>query len=175
MSRELGAGLRPPTEPAGFRLEPVDRAAAELARAAALATPAGHVDHQVWPTFDERTGYWERLLAGQTVGALVPAASAVLVGRGPVAGALIVNEMEAAWWPGGPWVSEVFVVPRFQRRGLGSLLLAHALAACAAAGRPRLGLTVTAGNPAERLYARLGFECFRMLWVLDWPGQPPSL
>lgn len=71
------------------------------------------------------------------------------------------------WWPGGPWVTEMFVVPTLQNRGLGRRLLAHAAAACAGAGYKRLGLTVTDGNAAERLYRRVGFKRFRTVWAIE--------
>ena len=58
--------------------------------------------------------------------------------------------------PGDPWITEIFVDPDAAGRGIGSALLARA----AAPRWPRpatLGLAVTAGNPAHRLYASLGF------------------
>jgi GNAT superfamily N-acetyltransferase len=50
---------------------------------------------------------------------------------------------------------------------LGTLLLTRAIATCRAAGEPRIGLSVTDGNPAERLYAALGFRRRRTLFLLD--------
>ena len=40
---------------------------------------------------------------------------------------------------------------------MGRALLGHALTQLTASGRDRLGLAVTAGNPARRLYEALGF------------------
>lgn len=62
-------------------------------------------------------------------------------------------------WADAPtaWVLDVAVHPSAQGRGLGHVLLEHALNGLALAGLPTLGLTVTDGNPAARLYAALGF------------------
>ena len=46
---------------------------------------------------------------------------------------------------------------RMPRAGIGGALLARAAAALVAAERPTLGLAVTIGNPAQRLYESLGF------------------
>jgi GNAT superfamily N-acetyltransferase len=72
-------------------------------------------------------------------------------------------------------VAELFVVPAHQGRGLGRALLLRALLLRAidwshAAGDARIGLTVTDGNPAERLYVSAGFRCRRTLFVLETGG-----
>ncbi|HEU5149657.1 MAG TPA: GNAT family N-acetyltransferase [Iamia sp.] len=53
-------------------------------------------------------------------------------------------------------VLEIALVPGLQGHGLGTALLTHLLAAADAEGRP-VRLHVEAGNPARRLYERLGF------------------
>jgi GNAT superfamily N-acetyltransferase len=63
-------------------------------------------------------------------------------------------------------VADIFVVPAHQGRGLGRTLLLRAVAWSCAAGEPRIGLSVTDGNPAERLYARAGFRRRRSVFVL---------
>lgn len=145
--------------------------ATDLAAAAALATPPGHVDHATWLSID-RPAYWSALLAGDgPCGPVVDAASRVLVDdSGTVAGCAVVTLMPAsAWWPGGPWLPEVFVVPAHQRGGLGDVLVSHAIRVCSTEDHARIGLTVTDGNPARRLYERLGFTPFRSTWVIG-PG-----
>ena len=85
-----------------------------------------------------------------------------------IVAAVVVASMPASdWWNGDPWIPEIFVVPQLQGRGLGGVLLAHAMHACADAGHQRLGLTVTDGNPAQRLYERYGFRVFRSTWVIE--------
>jgi GNAT superfamily N-acetyltransferase len=88
---------------------------------------------------------------------------------GAVVAAVFVTRAEPeAWgWPGGPWVATVLVVPRWQGRGVGRAVMCRAIARCTAAGEARIGLTVTEGNPAERLYHALGFRRRRTLYVLD--------
>jgi ribosomal protein S18 acetylase RimI-like enzyme len=56
------------------------------------------------------------------------------------------------------WVLNLAVAPRAQGRGLGRALLGYALRGTAAAGLPTLGLAVTDGNAARRLYDAAGFR-----------------
>ena len=60
-------------------------------------------------------------------------------------------------YDGGPWITDLFVDPSAQGHGVGRALLGHALTQLTASGRDRLGLAVTLGNPARRLYEALGF------------------
>jgi len=57
--------------------------------------------------------------------------------------------------PGTPEVA-IAVVPEHLGAGAGTLLL-HCLLAAASCSHRRLALSVRAGNPAKRLYERLGF------------------
>lgn len=163
--RDSGFGLD--ALESGFAVETLGSDAEELAAAASRATPPGHVDHEAWPGPQERTDYWRSMLAGQVCGPVLPE-SLIVRGPGGIGAALALTRMPAAsWWPGGPWVAEVFVVPGLQGRGLGAALLGEGMRALAAVGEERLGLTVTEANPAERLYARLGFRRFRTLYVVQ--------
>lgn len=58
------------------------------------------------------------------------------------------------------WVAQLGVVPEARGRGLGSCLLAHALASFRARGQPRGGLEVDTENTtgAVRLYERVGLR-----------------
>lgn len=58
----------------------------------------------------------------------------------------------------GPWVTEVFRHPDRSPRGLGSLMLSAVLSRAAADGLTEIGLAVTEGNPARRVYETLGFR-----------------
>jgi len=63
-----------------------------------------------------------------------------------------------SWVPdGGAWVLTLGLADRARGRGLGRALLAWALTGARAAGLPSLGLSVTEGNTAQRLYLAVGF------------------
>jgi GNAT superfamily N-acetyltransferase len=161
------AATRCAAPPAGLRLAPVDGHASRIAVASRVAYTPDHPDAAL--VYDAER-YYAGLLSGGSAGPLVEPASAVVTDEpGEVVASIVVIRLgPAAWgWAGGPWVADVFVVPAHQRRGLGRLLLTRAIEACRAAGDPRMGLTVTEGNPAERLYAGLGFRRKRTLFVID--------
>jgi GNAT superfamily N-acetyltransferase len=153
----------------GVSVEALESDPKAIAVAASAATPPDHADHEIWLGVD-RTRYWKQLLAGEgSCGAVMPEPSRVLRSPdGAIVGVVVVAAMRVSeWWPGGPWIPEIFVVPDFQGRGLGGLLLAHAMGACVDAGHQRLGLTVTQGNPAQHLYERFGFRTFRSTWFIE--------
>lgn len=168
LSRDITFRSSPP--PHGLRMTPVDRQAAEIAAAAELATPPSHPDFPIWAELD-RLAYWEELLRGEVTGPVSWDFSRLLVQlSGPLVGAVIVTLMEPSdWWSGGPWIPEIFVAPSWQERGLGRLLLRVAANACAAAGHPSLGLTVSDANPAKRFFERFGFRSFLTRWAIDVP------
>ncbi len=93
----------------------------------------------------------ERALQGD-FGSVVWEASLVVVEANRLAGACIVTDL-------GPLLLVAFalVVPDWQNRGVGGTLMAHSAQALLAAGRREWTLAVTHGNPARRLYERLGF------------------
>ena len=155
----------------GFRLEGLDSDIDGIALAAADAVPPDHVDFGIWSGVD-RFEYWRQLLAGEgPCGSVLPAASRLLRDQnGAIVGALVVTGMPASeWWSGDPWIPEVFVVSGHQGQGLGGLLVWHAVRACIDGGSPRLGLTVSDGNPARHLYERFGFQPFRTTWLIERP------
>jgi ribosomal protein S18 acetylase RimI-like enzyme len=131
-----------PAEPAG--LFPLDRPAADLVAAYEAAFPPAHPDRS-----EPVLPYLE-----QTIAMGLLDASGVAVDGDAVVGAILVSELHEVGPPlGGPWVMEVFRDPRYP--GVGRALLERALARVEG---PALGLTVTEGNPARRLYERLGFR-----------------
>lgn len=142
-----------------------------LTRALLAAYPPGHLDARPGGrTYEEADSELADLLSGRSVGPVLRDPSATATdAAGAVAGAVIVTRIQPeAWgWPGGPWVAEVLVVPAWQGRGAGRALLRRAIVQCTAGGEPRIGLTVTDGNPAERLYRALGFERRRTLYVFE--------
>lgn len=157
--------------PEGLTLSAGVASVPALVRARLAAYPPGHPDSGpsgLRP--DEVEHDLTKLLAGRAAGPVLQDASATVTDAGGivVAAAIITQLGPEAWgWPGGPWVADVLVVPAWQGHGLGRALLRRAIAHCRAAGEARIGLTVTEGNPAQRLYASLGFQRMRTLFVLD--------
>ncbi|MEH0936461.1 GNAT family N-acetyltransferase [Micromonospora psammae] len=68
------------------------------------------------------------------------------------------------------WILNLAVVPIAQGRGAGWALLGHALRGTRAAGLPSLGLEVTDGNPARRLYDAAGFQPVGRVLSVDLPA-----
>jgi GNAT superfamily N-acetyltransferase len=62
--------------------------------------------------------------------------------------------------PAEIFVSKIFLLPRFQRRGIGSTLIGQLIERADSAGKP-LRLRVLIVNPARSLYERLGFVITR--------------
>ncbi len=174
MAVDLIAAPTPETRalPAGVRLERVDNSDIDgIALAAADAVPPDHVDFGIWSGVD-RFEYWRQLLAGEgPCGSVLPAASCLVRDHeDAIMAVLLVTDMPASeWWAGGPWIPEVFVIGGQQGRGLGRLLVGHAVRACVDGGYRRLGLTVSDGNPARHLYERFGFQPFRTTWLIERP------
>jgi GNAT superfamily N-acetyltransferase len=168
---ELGSAQidRSVTLPAGLSMTDLDRDAAEMAAAAAAATPPAHVDHEIWKEID-RLAYWTRLLAGGITGPVLREPTRSLIDTdGCLVAAIVVTLSNPVphWWAGGPCLPEVFVLPDHQGRGLGTFLLNHAVRACAEGEFERMWLTVTDGNPAIRLYERFGFRIVRTVWAVE--------
>jgi len=160
-----------PSLPDGLSLRPGVEASPRLTRALLAAYPPGHPD--VGPsgrTRGQANQEIAALLDGTAGGPVLQDPSAeVTDAAGRVVAAVIVTRAEPqAWgWPGGPWVATVLVVPRWQGRGVGRAVMCWAIARSTAAGDVRIGLTVTDGNPAERLYLALGFRRRRTLYLFD--------
>lgn len=134
---------------------------ARHADALVRAFPPEHPDHD--PAIADRAGAvraLESYFAGAVIGPhLADASSEAVDGDGRVVGGLVINRMpDHDESPGGPWVTDVFVEPEVQGRGVGRALFARAVSALRAAGEPTLRLAVHVDNPAQRLYADLGFQ-----------------
>ena len=162
-SHDLRARPEPVRPPAGLELVPADRPAADLVGAYAAAHPPDHVDFAAIAGEDSEA-HIAGLLGGRLGRPLDCSGLAVDAG-GRVAGAVLIASTPGIEPPfGGPWVMELFRHPRHP--GAGRALLLRALALARADGLPALGLAVTHGNPAERLYVALGFRrVFTALWV----------
>jgi GNAT superfamily N-acetyltransferase len=138
-----------PRLPAGLRFAAADRPAADLVPAYLAAFAPGHPDRL---EAEDAERHLDAILAGR-LGPLLEGSGLALDAEERVVGAILLAVIAATEPPfGGPWVMELFRAP--DARGAGRALLERALAM----SEGSLGLAVTHGNPAEKLYAALGFE-----------------
>lgn len=141
----------------------------QRSEAAGLITRAyaNHPDRILHPDLVETTRA-QRFLDSVASGAYGPTDDASLIGivdGRELAGLLVGCESPA----GVGFILQVAVDPSHQNQGLGRTLIEHFASHCARRGLERLALGVTRGNPAERLYARLGFRAVRQVRAFVWP------
>jgi GNAT superfamily N-acetyltransferase len=147
-----------PPAPVGFRLAPLDRPAEELAPVLDAAFPPDHPDLVGRERQDPLTEVRE-LLIDERFGPLLPSSGVALDEAGRVVAAIIVTDAPGEVPLSGPWVMLVFRDPAHPGHpGSGRALLVRALQIAARDGLPALGLAVTDGNPAIRLYEALGWR-----------------
>lgn len=147
----------------------------KLAMAQRQAFGPDHPDHEAILEA-QHLGQVATLLAGELFGPLYPDASTAVVDEaGRVVACLVATQWEGIGeeWPGGPWVVDLFAVPGAPLL-LGRSLLARAVAVAALDGHDAIGLTVSATNPARRLYERMGFRDAFYRVTLDLPGAWPA-
>jgi GNAT superfamily N-acetyltransferase len=144
--------LHPGEAPEGFRFAPADRTPEEIFPAWRAAYPAGHIDYQPRDPDAALTGELIPLLDGRLVGPLMPCSALAVAAADRVLAGVLVNDVR-----GVPWVSDVFRHPETSAPGLGARLLRHVQEKARKHGVSRLGLVVTEGNPARRVYERIGF------------------
>jgi ribosomal protein S18 acetylase RimI-like enzyme len=68
-----------------------------------------------------------------------------------------VGRLDVARWPAEIRLIDMTLLPEYRNCGIGSLLIGQLLAEAARTGK-RVSLHVARGNPASRLYTRLGFR-----------------
>lgn len=138
---------------------PLEMAPHRYAHLMTTAYPVGHVDHdpaELLPGGARHTV--ASYLSGEVVGPVRWDASwEVRHGDDAIGFIVVSTAAHGRVYPGGPWVTDVAVDPRFQGHGIGRALLTRSIRALADAGDERLGLAVSHGNRARDLYARLGF------------------
>ena len=145
--------------PAGSRLVAAGRPAEDLLPARLRAFARGHVDHA---TERAQEAVLERIVAGREAGPLLRCSRlAVDVETGGVIGVALVTDPPAGPDDAGPWIADIYRDPAPRWAGLGSTLLYAVMTAAVADGQRTIGLAVTDGNPARRLYERLGFQVVR--------------
>lgn len=157
MELELG-DARSPSEhpPGGVLIGPADAGIDELAELAAAAYGPEHPDHRGDAAQERRE--LEPLLAGEVVGPMVACSRVARGADGTLLGAALVFRRRDSQPPHArPWLAELVRDPHRAPRGTGSALLRAVIAAARADGHRALGLTVTAGVPARKLYERAGF------------------
>lgn len=158
-SRHLGSVDTPdPHLPPPFRWSAAELDSMQVAELLVLAYPPGHVDHLTNdPAVEEQE--ISGLLTGEVVGPLLYEATvAILDPANRLVAVSIVNRSPGPAPAGGPWVSQLFRHPDASCIGLGGLALRKSVANLAANGESSVGLAVTDGNPAARLYTRIGFR-----------------
>lgn len=166
-----------PPDPAWARLAPAPRLRledpgtgpaaplADLARLARRAYPEGHPDHRTDADLPYLDDAHATLLRDRSA-PLCPSSALVRDGDRAVAALLITED------PYGPWVHNIMRDPDPAYAGLGGLLLRRGLAVAAGHGHRTLGLAVTDGNPAHRVYTRLGFHRLASFLTVRIPGGP---
>lgn len=173
MRHTFGASSWPAAPvPGGVRLEPLSDDPTQLLAASLAAFPVGHRDRAPDSTDEDEAQELKELLAGDIVGPLIPGASrAAMDGAGRAVGGVIVTRMDDdASGDAGPWIAWILAHPEWAPPGTGSALLDACLTALAAGGESHVGLGVTVGNPAERLYRRFGFSPVAEGFTLTLPG-----
>jgi mycothiol synthase len=152
----------------GLELAPLRDAPEEYGEIIRRAYPPEHPDHELGEVTPEGAAATARgYLSGEIVGPLLPDASAEARLDGVVVGVDFVSELPADdEFEGGPWITDLCVDPAAQGRGVGRALLGHAIQQLSSTGRDQLGLAVTVGSPARRLYETLGFVELGTRWNL---------
>lgn len=133
------------------------------------AYPVGHPDHEAGTDDEVIASCWDVYDSPEYAGAEHRSGGIVLRAGRPVGGVIIGVREEPAPW-GGPWVNDIWVDPQFAGRGIGAALLGQAQWLLARDGFRTLGLVVSQGNPARRLYERSGFRTVMESWTLVLPA-----
>ncbi|MEV0697940.1 GNAT family N-acetyltransferase [Saccharopolyspora sp. NPDC050389] len=169
MRRDLRADPPPPewaglAPEAPLRVVACDRPAPELLPAWLEAFPPDHPDRVSGDDQQVLAELLQPLLTGRVLGPMLECSALVVDAEDRVAAGLVINDRD-----GVPWVGDVFRRPAAEFAGLGGLLLRRALAWLSAQDWHEVGLAVTVGNPAKRVYERLGFSVTDTKMTLEIP------
>ncbi len=149
----------------GRRAVALDHRPEDVFPAWRAAYPAGHPDWRERSDAEALDHELVPLLAGHE-GSVQPCSRlAEDQAAGRVLAGVIVIDLPGA----GAWIADVFRDPAPEFSGLGAALLKRALAAAARDGVPRIGLSVTTGNPARAGYRRLGLVATRQMLTVVVP------
>jgi GNAT superfamily N-acetyltransferase len=165
-----------PSPAAAMRLPTVPRRAVpvrSLLPGWRAAYPAGHPDHESGTDEEVIASCWDGYDTPEYAGAEHRSGGIVLRAGRPIGGIIVGVREEPAPW-GGPWVNDIWVDPAFAGHGIGTALLGQAQFVLHRDGFTTLGLVVSHGNPARRLYERCGFREVLESWTLLLPPGPPA-
>ena len=129
------------------------------------AYPPEHVDHEPGTLDEIMTSCWDHL-DDPAWRSTEHRSSAIAVEGDTIVGGIIVDLRPEPVPFGGPWLSDVWRRPDRTHRGLGTWLIARAMRLLHEDSLATLGLSVTHGNPARRVYERLGFVEALESWTL---------
>ena len=132
------------------------------------AYPVGHVDHESGTVEEILATCWDHVDDPAWRATEHRSTAIALIGDTIVGGIIIDIRSEPVPF-GGPWLSDIWRRPGPTQRGLGAWLISRAMRLLHEDGYPTLGLSVTHGNPARNLYARLGFAEALESWTLRIP------
>lgn len=173
-SGDSGASPRPaPAVIPGPHLERWDdRYFAPCARLIQLAY-ANHMDGEINDQYRSESGalkFLKNIILLPGCGLFQPQASFVL--RPPHSHELTGVVLTSLVAPGVAHITQICVMPGYQRHGIGRRLMEAAIESLRARGLAELSLTVTAANdPAVRLYRKIGFTTIKTfaagVWLSD--------
>jgi GNAT superfamily N-acetyltransferase len=166
------AALPGPAVPAGIEIVALAHTAHQLLPAFLAAFPQGHLDRAPESSDADELADLQRVLDGDEVGPLMPQSRVAVSAAGSVVAAVTVNDRDGTPPLAGPWLSYVFRDPQASPPGTGAALVAATLAALRDDGAAGAGIAVTAGNPAQRVYERLGFRTIDSGMTVVLPDQP---
>ncbi len=158
----------------GFSIAPMnlDRVI-EYGEVVGRAYPPEHLDHESADS-DPDSAAQEIIdvIRGETMGPWIAGASLHVADHNDrIVGQILVNETTASGKSvARPFVTDICVDPAAAGHGLGTALLAASAAHLADLGWSTLALVVTVGNPAQRVYERLGFRVIAESWQIETAG-----
>ncbi len=163
----------PPSTPlvAGFSIGSMDAAhVSEYGEVISRAYPPEHTDHEPGDADPAVVAVsLERYLRGDEIGPWIGEASLHVTDPSDrIVGLILVNETGASEaFEAGPFVTDLCVDPAAGGNGIGRALIVESANRLAAAARPNMTLVVTVGNPARRVYERLGFRVSGESWRIE--------
>ncbi|MEO6998168.1 MAG: GNAT family N-acetyltransferase [Terracoccus sp.] len=155
----------------GFSIAPMspDRVI-EYGEVVSRAYPPEHPDHEPADSDPESAAQAVlEVMRGETMGPWIAGASLHVADHTDrIVGQILVSETTASDTSvGGPFVTDVCVDPAVAGHRLGAALLAASAGRLVVLGWSALTLVVTVGNPAQRVYARLGFRVTAESWRIE--------